>query len=58
MWRRVLAVIDAADLHLYGGLLILATGAGLVYPPAALIVPGAVLVGLGVLASWPRRRKG
>jgi len=39
---------DIRDGLTFSGLLMLAGGLYLVYPPAALIVPGAVLIGLGL----------
>jgi hypothetical protein len=40
---------DAQDVHLYGGALLLAAGAGAIYPPAGLLVAGLALLLLGLL---------
>ena len=47
--KRRMAAFDSRDLLALLGLLLLGTGAGLVYLPAALIVVGALLL---VLAVW------
>lgn len=45
------------DVHVYGGGLLLASGAGLVYAPAGLIVFGALLLYLGLrVPSKPKVR--
>lgn len=38
------------------GLVLLAAGAALVYPPAGLIVPGAILVWLAIPPATPKRK--
>lgn len=43
------------DFHVYGGIALVATGAGLVYFPAALIVAGLALLLIGFAAVLPRK---
>ena len=43
------------DLHVYGGALIVATGAGMAHPAAALVVFGAFMVFLGLFWRGPQR---
>lgn len=47
-------LFDLRDAHIYGGLALVAGGAGWVYPPAALMVFGIGLIGVAVVAG--RRR--
>lgn len=44
----ILPKIDARDFALWLGLALLALGLFLVWPPAAAIVPGAILVGMAI----------
>lgn len=46
--------MDRYDLLTLIGLILLAGGLYLVYPPMALIVPGVVLVTVGVIGAWRR----
>ena len=46
--RRWLRAIDRQDIAIVLGLLLLGSGAGLVYPPAGLIVVGAIVLALAV----------
>lgn len=46
--------MDRYDLLTLIGLALLAGGLYLVYPPMALIVPGVVLVAVGVIGAWRR----
>lgn len=39
------------DLHVYGGLVLLAVGFWLIHPGAAFAIPGAVLVYIGLRGS-------
>ena len=41
------------DLFAFAGVGLIATGCWMVYPPAAFIVPGALLFGLGVWRPKP-----
>lgn len=61
--RRILAAIRAAlpdwhDLHLYGGIGLLAWGTWMAWEPGGVIVLGAGLFGLGIAASVRARRGG
>lgn len=44
MWRKITAVFGARDCIVLIGLGMMAGGLYMVWPPAALIVPGAILV--------------
>ena len=47
--RRILDLLpDLQDLHVYGGGLLVAIGAGLAYPPAGPFAFGLVLLYLGI----------
>lgn len=50
VWEK----IGARDLCIFGGLSILSLGAGMVYTPAAPIVIGVALLGIGLwgVPSW------
>ncbi|MCK1503103.1 hypothetical protein [Bradyrhizobium sp. 188] len=49
IWAR--ANIDARDVMLASGLALLAGGLWQVWPPAALIVPGAIISAVAILAG-------
>jgi hypothetical protein len=53
--RRLAAVCDVQDACLLGGLSLVSVGSYQVYPPAGLLVPGAVLLWLAL--SPAQRRK-
>ena len=55
--KRLLDLLDASDLLAIGGMALLAMGLWMVYPPAALIVPGGIFTAVGVWASLPHRPK-
>ena len=46
--KKLLEKFDLRDAHAYAGIALLAAGSYLVYQPAALIVPGALLFWLAV----------
>lgn len=46
LWNRL--GLDARDLHAYGGIGLIAIGAGAIYWPAALIVSGSILLYLAL----------
>lgn len=46
--RKLLAQLDLRDWHFYTGLLLLSIGSGFVYWPLCLIVPGLVLLFMGI----------
>jgi hypothetical protein len=49
LWIRTLIdAITVRDFLVFGGLALLTTGAGMVYLPAAPIVAGLALLGLGI----------
>lgn len=52
-WRGVLG---DTDVWIVGGLVLLAVGAGRIYGPAGLIVPGALAFAVGVWLSIPAGR--
>ncbi len=41
-------MIDKLDFWFFAGLLLIGAGAWMVYPPAALIGPGVILVGVSI----------
>ena len=59
--KKVLAAIrapiDTHDVFFVIGLGLLAAGCFAVYWPLGLIVPGAILTGLGIYAAQPRRSR-
>lgn len=56
MLARLLAGFGPREVLLVLGLALVATGLAMVYVPAALIVPGAVLTWLAVTPLRPSRR--
>jgi hypothetical protein len=46
--HRWIGSLDVRDAHIYGGIALVAAGAGAVYWPAALIVAGAIVLALAV----------
>ncbi len=48
-------VIDAADVLVFGGLLMVGCGIWMVMPWMALVAVGAAMFGLGIWSSLPRR---
>lgn len=48
--------LDAVDVHVYGGALLIAGGAAVIYLPAGPITLGVILLGLGLLSL--RRARG
>lgn len=47
--RQIAAGIDPRDVMLAGGVGLLGSGAAQIYPPAGLIVAGAILTGVAIL---------
>lgn len=47
-WRWLRARVDLADVHIYGGIALVAYGCWLAWPPLAYMVGGALLVWLAV----------
>lgn len=45
---KVIAGVDLQDVFVFGGLGLVTVGAHAVYPPAGWIVPGAVLMAIGL----------
>ena len=50
-------MIDRYDVVALLGVLLITGGCYLVYPPLALIVPGVLLLVLGLLGARPQRRR-
>lgn len=48
MFQRLRQHVDIRDIHCYGGILLIAAGLAFVYWPAALVVPGAILLFLAL----------
>lgn len=53
--RELRGKVEGRDVFVFGGILLTAVGAGMIYVPAALICAGIVLLLLGVfgIPSWP-----
>lgn len=56
--RRLIEWVDARDVLLGVGLSMMAYGLHDMYPPLAWAVPGAVLVGLAVVAQLAQKGRG
>lgn len=52
--RKLFSHIDLQDGHIYGGLIVLSIGAGVIYVPAGIIVFGLMLFALGAGYFAPR----
>lgn len=49
---------DIFDFLSFFGLVLMAIGLYFVYPPLALMVPGVLVFGLGVVGAWQRGKRG
>jgi len=57
-WGAVRRLLADTDFYVFGGLVLMAVGLAFIYRPLALVVPGALLFGLGVWLSIPARPRG
>lgn len=57
VWRLVRDAVGLSELHVYGGLALVAAGLWQLSRPVAMIAVGVVLLALGLLPLLPRQRR-